>query len=257
MNVAYTVLLFCACVPAAWADVNKCVGADGKVTYTDKPCAGIGRQADMDVRGMTYSSEEANAGQAVAESIRQSGESNTQSRQAAYARTEREREVNRRFDEQASKSKDHYRKLGKNFEARGANAQADIESQRQASLAEIGAQPSSSEINRRYDRLIKDSRDAYNRLGPNFAGRAVESEGITESQRRNALRGSTSAESHPRRPLPAAPPHTAVQQVIDVNSGTVMVPAAGGVVDPRDGTFHQEAAGGYVNTRTGEFEPKR
>lgn len=46
-------------------------------------------------------------------------------------------------------------------------------------------------------------------------------------------------------------------QVIDVKTGTVFTPAAGGVTDPRDGTFYQDVGGGYVNTKTGHFHPKQ
>lgn len=42
---------------------------------------------------------------------------------------------------------------------------------------------------------------------------------------------------------------------IDVRTGQVFAPAAGGVVDPRDGAFHQSVGGGYINTRTGAFSP--
>jgi len=50
-------------------------------------------------------------------------------------------------------------------------------------------------------------------------------------------------------------PITTSQPVIDVNSGKVLVPAAGGVTDPATGTFYQRVPGGFINTRTGRFSP--
>lgn len=43
---------------AANAGVYKCVNAAGKTTYSGKPCRGNESHAGMDVKGMTYSSDE-------------------------------------------------------------------------------------------------------------------------------------------------------------------------------------------------------
>jgi hypothetical protein len=52
-------VLFVLCTPlAAHAGVYKCVDSTGKATYSDKPCRGDESRAGMDVKGMTYSSDE-------------------------------------------------------------------------------------------------------------------------------------------------------------------------------------------------------
>jgi hypothetical protein len=56
MRLALALLLTAPFV--AHAGVYKCVDSTGKATYSDKPCTGNESRAGMDVKGMTYSSDE-------------------------------------------------------------------------------------------------------------------------------------------------------------------------------------------------------
>lgn len=279
--------------PNDGAALNKCVDAKGKVTYTDKPCTGIGRRAGMDVKGMTYSSQEVtNANEAYAHSL--AGE--RRQREAEYAKDRaasdahaRSQAINREYDVKAEQAQRQYGKLGKGHALRAADVQASIEAERQGALAAAGVAPDADTVSRRFDRVAKQSQDAYARQGKGFAIRGAAAQANIESQRQAALAASgqpsdaaainkrfdeLSAQTRaahqqtgkgftPRIPeaqrgieaqrenaLAGSPDALIIRPAPRIAAGPQPQPQ---VIDPVSGTVFTNAAGGIVDPRNGTF----
>lgn len=250
-----TLLVGIAMLAACWpgvssAGVYKCVTAAGKVTYSDKPCAGNESRAGMDVKGMTYSSDEVIfANEAATEIIQEQREVERQEAQARGSQVhvpipgsaDRLRSLEMRAKSMAASPSE---KAALNAEIRrikdGSAGMRTEAEQKEVDAAlrgagsmvesrQRGSAKSLQEINRKYDSPETAAASEARKTRARSQAQQQERERL-ERQNKAAAAGIA-------------------------NGGTPWVPAAGGAIDPKSGEFKVDAAGGYVDPKTGKFVP--
>jgi hypothetical protein len=102
LNLTLSITMFAAAAGiagSAGADtMYKCTGANGKVTFTDQPCAGQGKASTLDVRSPQRDADVAQKADAASERLARSNESFNKrlaERQRAEAQEERQAEQDR------------------------------------------------------------------------------------------------------------------------------------------------------------------
>jgi len=211
----------------ALAQVYKCIGSDGRITFAQVPCP------DGDGSATAHHVAPANSMQAVVPITRESGTARPVEASAQTVEPAEDSEYRKKIqfqikslmakaakpDEQDAKA---YETAANLLQFAPLNRDGLIAAQDAVSAADRGKAHEASQVARRVAMMTPEGRRYLDEL---------------DSQRKS------------RRREGSGPP------VLDPQTGKHYTPVAGGVVDPTNGKFYPRTGGGYVEPETGRLIP--
>lgn len=245
------------------AGFYKCVDAKGKVTYSDKPCRGDESRAGMDVKGMTYSSDEVMYSNDRAAGIIQSERQERMAEDEARARAHSQPSSN-------ELSTDDLNKI-RSLEMR-AKSMAAKPSERAAIRKEIERIKDGSAGHRTADeqQTVDNALKGTGSLNQNRQRRSQEQlqqinakhdtpeRQAADAERKARARQRALQQAQQQAQRQAQKQEEQRQRAASAgiqSGGTPWVPVAGGAVDPMTGQFKADTGDAYVDPLTNERTP--
>jgi len=246
----------------------KCAAANGKIEYSDRPCATGVEVKRLAPDGGPSPEDVARARmrvQADREKFGPGGASGTETagvgaerppnQMSEYDAARRVRELNTLLGS-TTIDKEKRRAAQDELDRYQRGVAQRMTAQDQADLARLrvglgSIDPATRKSAEQQQRAILDRYENPQALAQR---QQVDAE---EARRRAAINAAAHAQAakvNASTLAAGAPPQVSGPMPILPN-GQPLTPAAGGAIDPRTGTFYSSAAGGYVNSQTGKFVP--